>query len=343
MLDRQITKIQHCSFTYQCPKTWDALLETNVDSIRYCDQCERNVFLSQSVDQAHNHAARGECVAIPVQLTEQAKRQLEHAGTVVGMMSMPPYRKEDIAGLYLRELTSVADFYGIDGCPAGWFFVGIDREDAFHFGVLERFSDVTLFADQAVLTLVDIPVGLVSAGTSERVCDKQARKLIKPRGSSVFPAPARAALSEQGYREGSEANFNAVGRRLSAQSWAIVPKIREVDQYMRSANIQHKLREMHPEVAFWALNDRAPLQTAKKQRAGALERLDVLSRHFAGAEECYRQALDTYKRKDVAADDILDAMVGAVTARQHPRLATVPADPVRDEEGLLMEMVYALV
>jgi hypothetical protein len=36
-------------------------------------------------------------------------------------------------------------------------------------------------------------------------------------------------------------------------------------------------------------------------------------------------------------------MVGAVTASFLPRIATLPESPQLDEEGLAMEMVYALV
>ena len=81
--------------------------------------------------------------------------------------------------------------------------------------------------------------------------------------------------------------------------------------------------------------------TAKKKYEGAEERLEVLTKFLPTARDCYEEALNTYKRKDVAADDILDAMVGAVTA-MHSRIATLPASPTRDEEGLAMEMVYAL-
>ena len=122
-----------------------------------------------------------------------------------------------------------------------------------------------------------------------------------------------------------------------------MPKIREVDDYMRSLDLQAKVREMHPEVAFWALNVRKPLHFGKKTREGAEERLEILTRFLPFAEDCYKDALNTYKRKYVAADDILDAMVGAVTAMHYPGVKTLPEEPIKDEEGLAMEMVYALV
>ena len=314
MTDNKI-KIEPCAFAYRCPKTWDQLFQTSVDSVRFCDQCERNVFLSNSSTEALDHASKGECVAIPIELTRESKLELDSRSMVVGMMEPPPYgplriKKENIEDLYVQSVDRVAEFYGIDGCPSGWFYVGIDINGECQFGVLEKYSGIGLFASRARVTLVDIPIGLVSSGNTERLCDKAARKVIKPRGSSVFPAPARAALLKHSYIEGSEANYQAVGKKLSRQSWAIVPKIREVDEYMRSQNFRGKVREMHPEVAFWALNDRKPLQYGKKKHEGAEERLEILTRFLPYASDCYEKALNTYKRKDVAADDILDAMVG---------------------------------
>jgi len=251
--------------------------------------------------------------------------------------------KKDIENLYTRSVKRPALFYGIDGCPSGWFYVGIDIKGDGHFGVLKKYSDIGLFANHAKLTLVDIPIGLLSSGNPRRLCDTQARRAITPKGSSVFPAPARAALREHSYDAGSEANYQAVGKNLSRQTWNIVPKIREVDQYMRSQVLQDKVREMHPEVAFWALNDRKPLHYGKKKQEGREERLEILTRFLPNAEDCYKDALNTYKRKDVAADDILDAIVGAVTAMHFPRIKTMPENPARDEEGLAMEIVYALI
>ena len=254
-----------------------------------------------------------------------------------------PRKKENIEDMYIQSIDRVAEFYGIDGCPSGWFYVGIDIKGECQFGVLEKYSDIGLFAKRARLTLVDIPIGLPSSVITDRLCDKAARKVITPKGSSVFPAPARAALLEHSYIEGSEANRQAVGKKLSKQTWNIVPKIREVDDYMRSQDLQGKVREMHPEVAFWALNDRKPLYFGKKKREGAEERLEILTRFLPFANDCYKEALNIYKRKDVAADDILDAMVGAVTAMHSPRIKTLPESPSMDEEGLAMEIVYASI
>lgn len=73
--------------------------------------------------------------------------------------------------LYIQSVEQAAEFYGIDGCPSGWFYVGIGIRGECHFGVLEKFSDVGLFADDAKLILVDIPIGLVSSKCPTRACD----------------------------------------------------------------------------------------------------------------------------------------------------------------------------
>ncbi len=100
---------------------------------------------------------------------------------------------------------------------------------------------------------------------------------------------------------------------------------------------------MHPEVAFWALNGRQPLRSPKKRTAGIEERLRILEVHYPRARECFDACSAKYLRKRVARDDIVDAIAGAVTARFAPHLATLPADPPLDDEGLPMEIVYAAI
>jgi predicted RNase H-like nuclease len=232
-------------------------------------------------------------------------------------------------------------FVGIDGCPDGWFFVAIGRDDAFQFDTRERFAELADLLGRARLTLVDIPIGLCSDERQERLCDKAARRATAPRGATVFPAPARGALGLGSYAEGSAENFRLTGRRLSRQSWAIAPKIAQVDAWLRRRPAAGRIREMHPEVAFWALNDKVPLLSRKKTKEGLAERLAVLSRHCAPAEDCYQAARRKFRRREVHDDDIVDALAGAVTARFDGQLATLPEQPARDAHGLPMEIVYA--
>lgn len=231
---------------------------------------------------------------------------------------------------------------GIDGCRAGWFFVSIGVDDRFDVGLRRAFSELAPLFDATALVLVDIPIGLPSERVPRRLVDEAARRLITPRGASVFPVPARSALAMPTYEAASAENERCLGRRLSRQTWNICPKIREVDDFLAGRSVTASIREMHPEVAFWALNGRSVLTSRKRSASGFRERLELLSRHYSHSEAVVEAARGRYPRKKVLADDdILDAMVGAVTARCEPQLETVPAWPLRDDRGLPMEMVYA--
>ena len=82
------------------------------------------------------------------------------------------------------------------------------------------------------------------------------------------------------------------------------------------------------------------MQYGKKTTEGISERLNVLCRVHPKAEEIYESALSKFFRKDVAKDDVVDALVAAVTGRYGcGQLSRVPDDDQRDERGLPMEMV----
>lgn len=232
------------------------------------------------------------------------------------------------------------NYIGVDGCKSGWFYFGINNSGGYQYGVLEEFCDFERFIDQAELILVDIPIGLPSAGQPERLCDKEARKMISPRGSSVFPVPTRSALDKNSHREAADENERVLGRRISAQTWGIAPKIKEVDGFLRAARPGKKIREMHPEVAFCALNGGKTLSFPKKDGCGAIERLEILKQRLTINEHFLFDIKKSLSGRKVATDDILDAMAGAVTARQHHQLGTLPKKPLLDDEGLPMEIVY---
>jgi predicted RNase H-like nuclease len=67
----------------------------------------------------------------------------------------------------------------------------------------------------------------------------------------------------------------------------------------------------------------------------------VLRKHFPDSDKLVEKALRAYRRKQVAKDDILDALVAAVTGflgKGH--LISIPETPEFDLYGLPMEMVY---
>ena len=228
-----------------------------------------------------------------------------------------------------------ASYVGVDGCRGGWFVVRLRDGERAGAGTLDtlllaNFATVLALRPTPRFVAVDMPIGLLTiASKGGRSCDQAARALLGPRRSSVFSAPLRGHLRAQDWSEVSG---------LSKQSFHLLPKIREVDQQMTPA-LQRRVREAHPELAFHSLSG-AAMQHGKRTIEGRCERLAVLAEAIPGAEACYRASLVQFRRREVARDDILDAMVLAVVAQ---RMATgaascVPQQPMLDARGLRMEI-----
>ncbi len=244
---------------------------------------------------------------------------------------------------------SKSKFVGVDGCPHGWFSVGLDNCDGYEVRAFNTFDELLAHYAEARLVLVDIPIGLPQGGEG-RDCDPEARQLLGwPRMSSVFPTPTRptvmqAAAAPNDYRGAAEIEYRFAGKRISKQGFAIAPKIAEVDTVLldRGVSATPPVREVHPEVCFWALNHRQPMRSKKKTRDGEDERLRVLQGIEPRTQEIYDCAFGKYLRRQVARDDILDALAAAVTAKLGwpDNLRTLPECPSTDDSCLPMEMVY---
>ena len=234
-------------------------------------------------------------------------------------------------------------FVGVDGCRAGWLAIGLDAQGSWRVNVFPNVSSLWEHHREASLILIDIPIGLKTEGRAERRCDPQARRLLGPRRSSVFPAPCRGAIYASSYQEACDVNQRLTGKRLSVENWNIIPKIREVDCLLSDdAAARDVIREIHPELCFWGLAGR-PMQHAKKRSEGLSERTRLLQSIYPQTANLINHVLSTYRRKDVARDDILDALAAAVTGLiGGENLASIPQEPEFDERGLRMEMVYCL-
>lgn len=234
-------------------------------------------------------------------------------------------------------------YIGIDGCKAGWVLVGLDEQGRAGYALLNAIDELSAYVEKAQCILIDIPIGLKTRQPDERSCDKQARKLLSPhRGSSVFPVPSRCALHCNDYREALARNRECTGRGITRQTFNIMPKIREVDSYLQKLKQRKIIHEMHPEVCFWALNDQQAMQTKKRSQDGFEERLAILNQFIPDVGRFIEQVMQLTLRKQVARDDIVDALVGAVTASHYRQLQTIPEQPEVDDKGLPMEIVYAI-
>lgn len=230
---------------------------------------------------------------------------------------------------------------GIDGCRAGWFVARFDSR-GWTGTCVPSISALTESWDPGSgVMLIDIPIGLPD-DTSSRSCDRAARRYLGgARASSVLNPPTRRALAATSWEEAAEINRRTCGKRISKQSWGIVPKIREVDRWMRAdPTRQDRLREAHPEVLFAALNGGTSLLASKRSDQGREARLRLLEARGGGATEFFDDAVRSYPRSTVRRDDVLDAMCLALVAARHgDRLTTMPAVPPVDSAGLRCEIV----
>lgn len=230
---------------------------------------------------------------------------------------------------------------GIDGCRGGWVVATADGSlESVAFAVVKELDGIFHeVAAGGMVVAIDNPIGLPEAG--DRACDRAARRRLGfPRGSSVFPAPCRAAAAAADYSSACLLNARACGRKLSRQTYNILPKILAVDRLITPA-LQSNIRECHPELVFAVLagNGRG-LANAKKTPAGEAERLARLGRVLPRLDlTAIRASLGT---AGVTRDDIVDAAACLVTAlRIAAGVAIVlpESDIPTDDRALRMEIV----
>jgi predicted RNase H-like nuclease len=227
---------------------------------------------------------------------------------------------------------------GVDGCPGGWCVVPVGLGDNPVVGEPFLAPDfVELLKTDASMIAVDIPIGLLDR-PGQRRCDVEARRLLGPRSSCVFPPPCRAALScLTDYRAACERNRSITGRMISRQAFCIAPKIAEVDSAMNPAH-QALVREAHPELCFRSLNGGTPVTENKKMPAGMAARWRLLRAVFSGLSPGPpgRSALP----RGCGVDDYIDAIGCAWTAACIARgvALPIPCTPEMDATGLRMEM-----
>lgn len=232
--------------------------------------------------------------------------------------------------------------YGVDGCRVGWFYFALARSQEPRWDIVSDIEKLVSSVDDSDRIFIDIPIGLPDRHEG-RLCDGEARKRLgRHRASSVFPAPVRAALTATTYEDAKRISRDASGQGLTRQTFAILPKVREVDGLLRKSDKARRiLREVHPEICFWALAGGRPMRHKKKARAGIDERLALVEGFCPSVAEAFAQIRPKFRSRDLGEDDILDAMAAAITASAGPEtLMTLPKSPARDSCGLPMEMVY---
>lgn len=222
---------------------------------------------------------------------------------------------------------------GIDGCRGGWAVVRLDGDDALSAGWVEGLEAVVAEVRSGTVAAagVDMPIGLLA--DRPRPADLEARKLLGPRRSTVFPAPVRAVLQAEDYDDACRRSRAACGRALSKQTFNLVPAIRHLDTVLVPADNQ-RIVEAHPELAFARLNGGVTL-AAKRSPEGRRDRRRLLTVALGPG------LIELVDGGAAPAEDLLDAAALVITARH------VVAGSARrlgggllDETGKAVQVVY---
>jgi predicted RNase H-like nuclease len=234
---------------------------------------------------------------------------------------------------------------GIDGCRAGWLCVA-EIENSLQSFICADISRVVQQLPADTLIGIDVPIGLPD--TDSRRCDLEARKLLGRRGVSVFPAPLRWTIehmaNDTSYARvhAEQRRHHARGKGLSQQAWRLLPKIHEIDSFLREdPSRAERIVEVHPEVSFHFWNGEAPLPGSKKSREGTVARARLIDASWPGERERLLHELRAAHRGEFAEDDLCDAFAALWSMRRHrSRTAiTLPSRVNRDSVGLPQQIV----
>ena len=207
-------------------------------------------------------------------------------------------------------MTNVA---GVDGTPGGWAVV-FNEEGRRRVRKVTALSEIVDRGAKLDIVAVDVPMGLRDAyQTGGRDCDIEARRRLRPkRGSSVFPAPVRSVLDARCFEEACSLSraSGSPGKAISKQAFAIVPKIREVDELLRfRPELRDVVHEVHPELSFRELEGR-PMDLSKRKRQGREDRKRALRRCFPDVDAILKAGQEEH----LPIEDILDATVACWSA-----------------------------
>jgi predicted RNase H-like nuclease len=220
---------------------------------------------------------------------------------------------------------------GADGCRTGWVVCRRDGDGVLDIRVVKTLAEAC--EDLSILA-VDMPIGFVDLPRPPRACEAEARKLLPGKASSVFPTPCRPALACTTHAQ-ANATSKKLGVGLNHQTFNLFPKMREVDELLRTRpRFKRIVYEAHPELAFARMNGGKPVLSKKRQPDGYAERCRLLARH---GFKCTVERLPGAGR-----DDILDAIAVCRTAlliAQGEATRLGPAK-LRDGHGLPMNIWF---
>ncbi len=210
---------------------------------------------------------------------------------------------------------------GIDGCRGGWIAAICRPDGSMGWRLEAELAAILKELPKTRTILVDMIIGLPDCETPYRECDRLARKLLRPHGSRVFPAPPREALAAATYPEACSLARAATGKAISKQCWHLFPKIRELDRVS-----DHRILESHPELVFARFNDGQPVAASKKTIPGQHARLRLLRTAMPQSLDAYLESDLQLAGADYLPDDLIDALALCAAARRAKALKRLPID-----------------
>jgi predicted RNase H-like nuclease len=225
---------------------------------------------------------------------------------------------------------------GVDGCRGGWVVAttGLSRRSSTSVHVVADLRGVVadVRAGKLAAVGIDMPIGLAEDG--RRAADADARRLLGPRRSSLFPTPPRSVLAAVDYRDALARCRDASGVGMSIQAYHLLAKMREVTELL-DPTLQPSVSEVHPETSFTMLRGQ-PCAHPKRRAEGRAERIDALRVVFAHIDD-----LASGAHRGAKPDDVLDALVAAWTARRMARgdAVTLGDLAARDARGMRLTIV----
>lgn len=213
---------------------------------------------------------------------------------------------------------------GVDSGPHGWVvcvLTGTGRAREARWAVLPDAEAVLARTSGCDAVGVDIPLAL-PAGRTRRTAETEASARLGAARSSLFPTPPAEVLAADSYEDACAVAQRVTGRRISLQTWNIVPRIREFQR----VELPPSVVEAHPELSFRTMAPGTGF-ASKKTARGAGRRIAVLS----GWADPARLLGDLPSATRL--DDALDALACAWTAERVVSGTAELLGPGRDARG----------
>jgi predicted RNase H-like nuclease len=196
-------------------------------------------------------------------------------------------------------------YVGVDAHRKGWVAIVLDSSG---FVEAHTFAHIAELADglsAAEVIAVDIPIGI--SNEYPRQADIAAREFVGRRRSSVFLTPPMPVLRASDYTAARRTAREQFDIGVSAQAYALAPKILEVDHV---AKTDSRIIEVHPEACFTAMGGKE-VEWSKTTWAGMTARARLLEANGISIPD------DLGPAGVAKPDDVFDAAAAAWTARRY--------------------------